>query len=78
MSIPYAGGRKILIHGSANLRSSGNIEQFTAEENPELYDFYDENFTKILDTYATIRKPIRHTRLWEEFTKGKSNNLKTE
>lgn len=70
------GGRKILIHGSANLRSSGNIEQFTVEENPELYDFYDENFTKILDTYATVRKPIRHTRLWEEFTKEKSNNLK--
>ena len=26
------GGRKVVIHGSANLRSSGNIEQFTIEE----------------------------------------------
>lgn len=53
------GGKKILIHGSANLRSSGNIEQFTLEENPELYDFYQEHFDKILERYATIRKPIR-------------------
>ena len=50
------GGRKIVLHGSANLRSSGNIEQFTMEENPELYDFYDEHFNRILDKYATIRK----------------------
>lgn len=27
------GGRKVIIHGSANLRSSGSVEQFTIEEN---------------------------------------------
>lgn len=43
------GGRKIVIHGSANLRSSGNIEQFTMEENPELYGFYDEHFSRIIE-----------------------------
>lgn len=48
-----AGGRKMVIHGSANLRSSGNIEQFTIEENPELYDFYEDLFEKIINDCGT-------------------------
>lgn len=63
------GGRKIAMHGSANLRSSGNVEQFTMEENPELYDFYDEKFSLILEKYGTIRKAIRRQKLWNEITK---------
>lgn len=63
------GGKKIIIHGSANLRSSGNIEQFTIEENTGLYDFYDEQFGKLIDKYATIRKPIRNNNAWDIFTK---------
>ena len=59
------GGRKIVMHGSANLRSSGNIEQFTMEENPELYDFYEERFSGILEKYATIRKPVRGNKAWD-------------
>lgn len=59
------GGKKIIIHGSANLRSSGNIEQFTIEENKELYNFYDGVFDKILTKYATIRKSIRGEKLWD-------------
>ncbi len=58
------GGRKIVMHGSANLRSSGNMEQFTMEENPELYDFYDEKFSLILNKYATIKKAVRAKELW--------------
>lgn len=68
------GGRKIVLHGSANLRSSGNIEQFTMEENPELYDFYDDHFSKILDKYATIRKPIRNSKAWDLFTRMTFND----
>lgn len=60
------GGRKIVIHGSANLRSSGNIEQFTIEENPEIYDFYDGVFTGIIEKYAVINKPIRRKELWRQ------------
>lgn len=63
------GGKHIVIHGSANLRSSGNIEQFTIEENKNLHDFYEEQFSKILDKYATIRKPIRNSKAWDVFTK---------
>lgn len=70
------GGRKIVLHGSANLRSSGNIEQFTMEENPELYDFYDEHFNRILDKYATIRKPIHNSKAWDYFTRMVFNNKK--
>lgn len=63
------GGKSIVIHGSANLRSSGSIEQFTIEENPKLFAFYDEEFQKIVAKYATIRKPIRNARAWDIFTK---------
>lgn len=68
------GGRKIIMHGSANLRSSGNIEQFTMEENPELYDFYDDHFNRIIDKYATIRKPIRNSKAWDLFTRMTFND----
>ena len=43
----------MVIHGSANLRSSGNIEQFTIEENPELYDFYEDLFENIINDCGT-------------------------
>jgi hypothetical protein len=63
------GGRKIIIHGSANLRSSGNLEQFTIEENAELYDFYNEYTDNVLEAYKTIKKPIRGKNLWNTITK---------
>ena len=66
------GGKKIVMHGSANLRSSGNIEQFTIEENKELYDFYDGVFGNILDNYATINKQIRGGELWRTITNDKT------
>lgn len=68
------GGHKIIMHGSANLRSSGNIEQFTMEENPELYEFYDDHFNRIIDKYATIRKPIRNSKAWDLFTRMTFND----
>lgn len=65
------GGRHVVIHGSANLRSSGNIEQFTIEENVELYNFYDEIFGEIIERYKTINKEIRGDQLWRTVTKTK-------
>lgn len=58
-------GKKIVIHGSANLRSSANIEQFVLEESKGLYDFNIEYMTKIVDSYMTIKKPIRVGKLWK-------------
>lgn len=67
-------GQKIVIHGSANLRSSGNVEQFTIEENPQLYDFYDDCFSKVMERFGTINKDIRHHELWDVITKQKFND----
>jgi hypothetical protein len=67
------GGRKIVMHGSANLRSSQNIEQFTIEENPGLYSFYEESFRRIEEKYFTINKAIRTKKLWEVITTKKFN-----
>lgn len=60
-------GMSMVIHGSANLRSSGNVEQITIEENEQLYNFYDDEFKQIFEKYATIRKPLRHSKAWDEF-----------
>lgn len=48
--------KKIVIHGSANLRSSSNIEQFVIEENQDLFDFWYECHLGILQEYKTINK----------------------
>ena len=67
----FEDGRKVVIHGSANLRSSSNIEQFVVEVNEELYDFWLEYHKDILKEYATInkdvkkQKSIRGKRLWQ-------------
>ena len=66
----YNGG-KVLIHGSANLRSSSNIEQMVVEENEHLYTFVTETNQMVLDKYATIQKSIRHGKLWQTITKDK-------
>jgi hypothetical protein len=67
------GGRKIVIHGSANLRSSGNVEAFTIEENPELFDFYVGIYDGILERYATVNKASTRRELWHEIGGGKLN-----
>lgn len=58
------GGRKYVIHGSANLRSSDNIEQFMIEENSELYDFNYTFHKKIIDNFATVKKSLRGDKLF--------------
>ena len=75
------GGKYIVCHGSANLRSSGNVEQITLEENPELYNFYRTFFQAIEEEYKTIRKPIRANKLqkvikWNE--NGEQRQTKEE
>ncbi len=50
------GPHNIVIHGSANLRSSWNSEQIMIENNKQLYDFNKEHFNAIIDKYKTIDK----------------------
>ncbi len=68
------GGRKVVIHGSANLRANGNIEQFTIEENPELYDFYAGILDSIIDKYQTIDKAVRGKELWRTVEREEADN----
>lgn len=58
-------GQHVVIHGSANLRSSGNIEQVTIQESGALYRFNDELQARIIEKYKTINKPVRHKNLWQ-------------
>lgn len=58
-------GNKVVIHGSANLRSSGNLEHFCIEENPELYDFNHQIQKSIMQKYWVIKKSLRHDVLWQ-------------
>lgn len=57
--------RYIVIHGSANLRSSNNLEQIVIEENEELYNFNKEYLDDIISQYSTIKKSVRGNKLWQ-------------
>ena len=61
------GGKKIVTHGSANLRTSDNIEQFTIEINEGLFDFYNEFHGQIIETYKTINKSVRNAEITKIF-----------
>lgn len=67
-------GKFICIHGSANLRSSSNIEQFVVEENESLYNFNLDFQENIISKYKTInynidspfkKKSLRGKQLWQ-------------
>lgn len=53
------GGKKIVMHGSANLRSSNNVEQLEITEDEELYEFNRQFLDTLAEKYKTINKPIR-------------------
>jgi hypothetical protein len=57
--------KKIVISGSANLRTSDNLEQISIEENEELYDFNYSIHENILNEYKTINKSIKSKKLWQ-------------
>lgn len=63
--IETASGNKVVVHGSANLRSSSSLEHICIEENPPLYDFLFEAQSAILEKYKTINKSLRHEKLWQ-------------
>jgi hypothetical protein len=65
-----AGGKKIVISGSANLRSSRCVEEVRIETNEEVFDFHYEWQSKIIEQYGTIKKSIRASALFDMITKG--------
>jgi hypothetical protein len=48
------GGKHIVIHGSSNLRSSDNLEQFVIEDCKEMYYFNNDYHKKIEQKFKTI------------------------
>lgn len=62
--------QKIVIKGSANLRSSRCVEEFTVETCDELYDFHKEWHDQILCDYGTIKKAVRASKLFDKITEG--------
>ena len=59
------GGSKVVIHGSANLRSSSNIEQLCIEESPAIFDFLLSTQVGIIEKFKTINKSVRYQELWQ-------------
>lgn len=57
-------GREIIIHGSANLRTSGNVEQIVIEADSDLYKFNDDWHKEIIEKYKTIKKSVGGESLW--------------
>jgi hypothetical protein len=70
-------GKKITIHGSANLRTSSNIEQIVIEHTPSLFDFCAEVHHNIISMHKTINKPVRRTLLWQQVLAQPEKNSKT-
>ncbi|HET7321183.1 MAG TPA: hypothetical protein VFI96_01730 [Longimicrobiaceae bacterium] len=64
------GERKIVMHGSANLRSSRSVENVTIETNPAVYDFHHGWHARILERYATVRKSLRVGHLFDLIQEG--------
>ena len=58
-------GKKITIHGSANMRTSSNIEQIVIEAGDDIYDFCYGIHASIVEMHKTINKPVRRNALWQ-------------
>lgn len=63
-------GNVLTVQGSANLRSSGNIEQMHISPDRGLYEFCQSTIEKMVDVYDVVnqdarkRKSVRRTKLW--------------
>ena len=66
------GERKIVMHGSANLRSSRSVESFTVETEPTAYDFHHEWHSRIIAQYGTVRKSVRASALFDLIQEAKN------
>ena len=59
-------GMNLVIGGSANLRSSRNIEQITIDNSKELYEFNREWIVGLLKKYQATHKSLRGGALWQQ------------
>lgn len=68
-------GKWLTIHGSANLRSSDNIEMFSIENSKDLYDFNLEWHDEIINKYQTINKMVRSLDTWQAEAKNTNHTM---
>lgn len=67
-------GNKLVIHGSANFRSSRNVEQVCVEADEGLHDYIEGYAARILDAYDVVnhgverKKSLRGGELWQAFS----------
>ncbi len=68
-------GNVLTMHGSANLRSSGNVEQVCISPDRGLFDFCDAMAQRVLEAYDVVnqgnrkrKKSVRRTKLWQAMT----------
>ncbi len=66
-------GMDLVIGGSANLRSSRNIEQLTIDNSKILYDFNRKWITELLTKYQATHKSLRGEKLWQQVVAEKVN-----
>lgn len=59
-------GQHIVIGGSANLRSSLNIEQITIDNCETLYKFHRDWMSNIINKYHVTHKMLRREALWQQ------------
>lgn len=62
--------KKIVIHGSANLRSSDNVEAISIEENEGLFDFNKSWHDAIIEEYKTVNKSLQTKAIWQAINQG--------
>ena len=67
-------GKTITIHGSANMRTSSNIEQVVIEGGRDLYDFSYAVHAAIIEKHKTINKPVRRSALWQAVLTAEEKN----
>ena len=71
-------GEKIIINGSANLRSSATVETFNIEMNDKLYDFHYAYHRNLLDRFAINKKSIRGKKTWQAITDTIQTKMATQ
>ena len=70
-TIETKAGNTLTIHGSANLRSSDNIEQLCITPDRGVFDFCDAMLQRIIETYDVVNqdarkhKSVRGKKLWQ-------------
>ena len=67
-------GMKITIHGSSNLRASGNLEQIMIETDETIYNWTEAMHNSIIEGYQIINKPIRRQALWQKVAVSQKHN----